>query len=89
MEEIFRWTSKIFNPKIDFHKTSSVNFESIKGAMDTTSDGYDGSGSNLAVATEYNNVYGVAERSCCDDDIVILICSVDITSPIAKGTANK
>ena len=25
---------------------------------------------NLAVTTEYN---GVAERSCCDDDIVILI----------------
>jgi len=63
--------------------------------MDTTSDGLgsqranDGSVCNLAVTTEYNNVYGEAERSCCDDDIVILICSVDITSPNVTGLLVK
>ena len=40
------------------------------------------------MTTVYDDVYTVAERSCCDDDIVTLIYSVDIASTIVTVEAN-
>jgi len=37
---------------------------------------------SLVATTVYNDAYTVAERSCCDDDKVTLIHSVDIASSI-------